>query len=266
MLAGYYNAEFKGSPKSEADVTVAGMQLEFPVELEVPAKLDELARSVPRAEILVLSEYTFDGPLPAKIKSWCRAHSKYLVVGAKEMLDATNFYNTAYVIGPYGDVVFKQVKSVPIQFFKDGLPAPEQNVWESPWGEIGICICYDLSYRRVVDELVRKGAKALIVPTMDVVDWGRRQHELHALIAPARAAEYGIPIFRVASSGFSQVVYENGKVATSAPSPGQGAIISGSLAMDTHPSVPIDAVLGPICVAISGLVLVAALIPKPKTA
>ena len=67
---------------------------------------------------------------------------------------------------------------------------------------IGICICYDLSYRRVTDPLIRMGAQALIVPTMDVADWGRRQHELHARVAPVRAAEYGVPIFRL--PGFSR--------------------------------------------------------------
>jgi apolipoprotein N-acyltransferase len=54
---------------------------------------------------------------------------------------------------------------------------------------IGICICYDLSYSRVTDRLLRLGAQALIVPTMDLIDWGRRQHELHARVAPMRAAE-----------------------------------------------------------------------------
>ena len=93
--------------------------------------------------------------------------------------------------------------------FKDGLPAPEQKVWDSPWGKIGICICYDLSYTRVTDALVRQGAQMLIVPTMDVETWGQHQHELHARIAPVRAAEYGILIFRVASSGISQGSREN---------------------------------------------------------
>ena len=93
---------------------------------------------------------------------------------------------------------------MPIQFFKDGLPAREQRLWDSPWGKIGLCICYDLSYARVTDRLVRLGAQAMIVPTMDVVDWGQREHELHARVAPIRSAEYGIPIFRVASSGISQ--------------------------------------------------------------
>ena len=118
---------------------------------------------------------------------------------------------------------------MPIQFFKDGLPAPEQKVWNSPWGKIGFCVCYDLSYTRVTDELVRQGAQLLIVPTMDVEDWGRHEHELHARVAPVRAAEYGIPIFRLASSGISQAVAGGGQVVAKAPFPGSGEILSAKL-------------------------------------
>src|SRR6185295_5939558 len=105
-------------------------------------------------------------------------------------------------------------------FFNDGLPAREQKLWNSPWGKLGVCVCYDLSYRRVVDELIRQGAQALIVPTMDVAEWGEQQHRLHARVAPVRAAEYGVPIFRLCSSGISQLVDDRGKVLSSAPFPG----------------------------------------------
>jgi len=155
--------------------------------------------------------------------------SCYLIVGGEDPATNGNYYNTAFVIGTDGEIVFKQAKSVPIQFFKDGLPAREQKLWDSPWGKIGICICYDLSYSRVTDRLIRLGAQAIIAPTMDVADWGRHEHELHARIAPIRAAEYGVPIFRVASSGISQLVNRNGDVQASAPFPGELATISGVL-------------------------------------
>ncbi|MGI8966006.1 MAG: nitrilase-related carbon-nitrogen hydrolase, partial [Limisphaerales bacterium] len=192
-------------PQSNA-VFVAGIQMEFPSEANLTFALDKLLKNFPDAELLVLSEYTFDGAIPEKVKSWCRQNKKFLIAGGKDFLSNGKYYNTAFVIDPRGEIIFRQVKSVPIQFFKDGLPAPEQKLWNSPWGKIGICICYDLSYRRVVDELVRQGAQAIIVPTMDVSDWGNHQHELHTRIAPTRAAEYRIPIFRVASSGISQLV------------------------------------------------------------
>jgi apolipoprotein N-acyltransferase len=205
--------------------------------------------------LIVLSEYTLDGEPTEQLKSWCRDNQKFLIVGGKDSSPGTNYYNTAFVISTNGEVVFKQVKSVPIQFFKDGLPAPEQKLWDSPWGKIGICICYDLCYTRVTDELVRQGAQMLIVPTMDVADWGRHQHELHARVAPVRAAEYGIPIFRVASSGISQGVDAWGRVRSSAPFPGEGEMIffGVNLRPDRHGSLPLDRYLAPLCVGVTGL-------------
>jgi apolipoprotein N-acyltransferase len=174
-------------------LAVAGVQLEFPSEAEVRLELDKLLKRAPEAQLLVLSEYTFLDTIPDSIKRWCREHQRYLIVGGKDPAPNGNFYDTAFVIGPTGEIVFRQGKSVPIQFFKDGLPAHEQRLWESPWGRLGLCVCYDLSYTKVTDELVRLGAQAIIVPTMDVADWGRRQHELHARVAPVRAAEYAFP-------------------------------------------------------------------------
>jgi len=239
-------------------VDVAGLQLEFPVELEVPGKLDALNQKYPTAELFILSEYTFDGPIPKPVARWCKQNQKYLIVGAKEPTANGNFYNTAFVIGPEGEVVFKQVKAVPIQFFKDGLPAPEQRLWDSPWGKIGLCVCYDLSYTRVTDALVKQGAEALIVPTMDVADWGPTQHELHAMIAPMRATEYGIPIFRLASSGISQMVAAGGNVLSTASFPGQGESLQARLQFSANARRPLDRFFAPGCSAVSILGLVGA--------
>ena len=156
------------------------------------------------------------------------------------------------MVGPTGEIVFHQGKSVPIQFFKDGLPAREQRLWESPWGRLGLCVCYDLSYTRVTDELVRSGAQAIIVPTMYVADWGRRQHELHARVAPVRAAEYGVPIFRVASSGISQLVDLSGHEFARAGFPGGGLMLAGEMQLGRHGSRPLDRWLAPACTSITG--------------
>lgn len=250
-------SESKQQPRSVGSLKVAGVQLEFPTEKQVCSWLNELVKRHPQAELLVLSEYTFDTPLPDSVKAWCREHKRYLVIGAKDPVSPATFFNTAFVISPDGEVVFRQVKAVPIQFFKDGLPAPAQAVWQSPWGKIGICICYDLSYTRVTDRLVRQGAQLILAPTMDVEDWGKRQHELHARIAPVRSAEYRIPIFRLASSGISQAVDGAGRVTASAPCPAQGAMLFASLVLPERGQMPLDRWLAPLCSAISGLVCVA---------
>jgi apolipoprotein N-acyltransferase len=235
-------------------VSLVGVQMEFPPETIIPIILDHALAKNTNAPIFVLCEYTLDGPVPDSLKNWCREHSRFLVVGGKDPVGTNNYYDTAFVIGTNGDIVFKQVKSVPIQFFHDGLPAPEQKVWNSPWGKIGFCVCYDLSYTRVTDELVRQGAQLLIVPTMDVMEWGRHQHELHSRVAPVRAAEYGIPIFRVDSSGVSQAVTGGGYVIAQTSVPGNGEIFSAQLRLPRQGSLPLDRYLAPICTGITGII------------
>jgi len=164
------------------------------------------------------------------------------------------YYNTSFVVGTNGEIVFKQAKSVPVQFFDDGLPAQKQEVWNSPWGKIGICICYDLSYTRVTDRLIEQGAQLLIVPTMDLEDWGRHEHELHSRVAPVRAAEYGIPIFRLASSGISQAVSGEGNVITQTSLGTDGEILSAQLRLPRRGSLPLDRFLAPLCTSATGIV------------
>jgi len=244
-----------------SQVTLAGVQMEFPGENLIPKMLDQALAKNTNAAIFVLSEYTLDAGVPDNLKNWCRDHQRYLVVGGKDVVTNDIFYDSAFVVGTNGEVIFRQAKSVPIQFFHDGLSATNQALWNSPWGKIGICICYDLSYTRVTDRLVEQGAALLIVPTMDVTEWGRHQHELHSRVAPVRAAEYGIPIFRVASSGISQAVDDTGKVIAQTSIGGNGEIISAELGfLNKQEDLPFDRYLAPACTLMTGIILVLLLI------
>jgi apolipoprotein N-acyltransferase len=238
-------------------VRVVGLQLEFPDESLLLQHLELVARKHPQAELVVLSEYTLQRPPPAELRAWCQVHRKHLVVGGKDPISDSQFYNTVFVIDPQGEIVFRQAKSVPIQFFQDGLPAPAQGLWESPWGKIGFAVCYDLSYRRVMDRLIEQGAEALIVPTADETSWGAYEHRLHGRVARLRAAEYGVPILRVAGSGISQLVDARGRLVASAPFPGQGETLVGVLRLCGPGRLPIDRFLAPAAaVAVGGLILV----------
>ncbi len=242
--------------KNAPAISLVGVQLQFPPESLIPRVLDQAYAKHPDANIFVLSEYTLNGGIPDALKNWCRKHQRYLVVGGKDFITNDIYYNTAFVVGTNGGIVFQQAKCVPIQFFNDGRPAREQNVWHSPWGKIGLCVCYDLSYTRVTDKLIRQGAQLLIVPTMDVEYWGRRQHELHALVAPVRAAEYGVPIFRLCSSGISQAVDATGNVIASAPMPGNAAVMAARLRLPARGHLPVDRWLARGC-AFATLMLLA---------
>lgn len=255
ILFGLHLPALAESKSRHRTLSIVGIQMEFPPVNLVPKMLNQALAKNTNAQIFVLSEYTLDGAVPDSLKNWCRDNSRFLVVGGKDLITNHVYYNTAFVVGTNGEIVFKQAKSVPVQFFDDGLPAPEQKVWSSPWGKIGICICYDLSYTRVTDRLVEQGAQLLIVPTMDVEGWGLHQHELHSRVAPVRAAEYGIPIFRLASSGISQAVSGGGYVVAQTSFGAQGEILSAQLRLPSHGSLPLDRFLAPICTGVTGIVM-----------
>lgn len=263
----------KSQPPS--NLAFGGVQLEFVEEEKILSALDDLLTEYPLHHrtnfsldrqaglpLAILPEYALTDAPSEALRDWSRTNEMFLIVGGKDASPETNYFNTAFVISTNGEIVFKQGKSVPIQFFADGMPAAEQKVWESPWGKIGICICYDLSYTRVTDELVRQGARMLIVPTMDVANWGRHQHELHARIAPVRAAEYGIPIFRVASSGISQGVEANGRVQVIAPFPGEGERLYFAANLERRGEVPPDRLLAILSTGITGIFIVRAVIAR----
>lgn len=236
-----------GAPSS-ASLHVAGVQMEFPSDAEVVRRLDHLATDHPEAQILVLCEYTFHGPVPQAVRDVVKRHGRYLIVGAERAHEGGGFYDTAFVIGPDGQDVFQQGKSVPVQFMDDGLPATERRVWDSPWGNIGIAICYDVSYARVMDDFVRQGARGLILPTMDLESWGRYERRmLHGRMAPTRSAEYGVPVFSVWSSGESQLTDRAGHLIATAGYPGQGEEIAGPFDVSRPGRVPPDRMLAMAC-------------------
>jgi apolipoprotein N-acyltransferase len=243
------------NPKADVTLRVAGLQVEGIAEEKLPGLLEELRRRHPDTQLFVLPEYALQGEPQEALLAWCREQRRWLVVGGRRPVPGDGWFNTAFVISPEGRVVFEQAKSVPIQFFDDGRPAERQALWDSPWGPLGVCICYDLSYTRVTDRLVAAGARALIVPTLDEVGWGLAQHELHGRVAPLRAAEYGVPIVRVASSGISQLVAGDGRVTAAAPFSEDIIGIAGEVQLAGPGRRPLDRWLGPACVAGTAIIV-----------
>jgi apolipoprotein N-acyltransferase len=246
---------------------VAGVQLEHASDEANAKALDQLAIAHPEAQILVLSEYSFVGPVPEIVRAIVRKHKRYLVAGGMKLLKGNKFYDLAYVIGPDGKDVFEQIKSVPVQLMDDGLPAPLRQVWDSPWGKIGIAVCYDISYSRVMDDFVSQGARGLIVPTMDMTNWGLYERRmLHGRLAPLRSAEYGIPTFSVWSSGESQLVDRTGRVIASAGYPGQGQMIAGPFNLASGGRLPPDRWLARAAMIATGMLILCLLYHRFSTA
>ena len=98
----------------------------------------------------------------------------YLVAGSIPEIDNNKIYNTSYVFNRYGEKIGKHRKvhlfDIDIkgkQTFKesDTLNAGDEvTVFDTEFGKIGLCICYDFRFPELARLMVNKGAKAIIVP------------------------------------------------------------------------------------------------------
>ena len=159
-------------------------------------------------------DYETSGSVVTTLGDFVRTNSVHLLFGGQDRFgDKPNeFYNTAFLLLPDGSIGGKQVKAQPIQFFADGEPAEKQEPLVLAEHKVGVAICYDMGYPDVSRVLVERGAEFLVFPTMDALHWGELQHEQHAAMTSIRAVETGRTVFRVATSGISQLVYPNGMV------------------------------------------------------
>lgn len=94
-------------------------------------------------------------------------HGVWLLPGSMPWADGTRVLNRAPLISPDGALRF-QDKSVMTRFeaerwgVQGGAPP---RVFETPWGRIGIAICYDSEFPNLVHAQVTAGAKLILVPS-----------------------------------------------------------------------------------------------------
>ena len=103
-----------------------------------------------------------------------KTNNIYLVAGSIPEKYKNKIYNTSYVFDRQGEKIGKHRKihlfDIDIknkQKFKesDTLSAGDEvTVFDTEFGKIGLCICYDFRFPELSRLMVNKGAKAIIVP------------------------------------------------------------------------------------------------------
>ena len=107
-----------------------------------------------------------DGPSSQEIASVCSETGVHAVAGFIEK-DGGRFFNSAMIVGPDG--VIGSYRKVHLPFLGvDRFLSPGDrpfDVFELPFGRVGINICYDSSFPEAARVLKLKGAEMVILPT-----------------------------------------------------------------------------------------------------
>lgn len=108
-----------------------------------------------------------DGPTVTALSQAARQHNLYVVC---PLLTSENGrrYNSAVLIGREGEIVGVYHKNFPThsELEQDITPGTETPVFQTDFGRVGICICFDLNYWEVGSGLSANGAELVIWPSM----------------------------------------------------------------------------------------------------
>jgi predicted amidohydrolase len=150
-----------------------------------------------RAKFAVAEAVPGDGPILTAMRRAAREHHVSLVLGGMpEAVSATHVHNTSVYLDAAGDVraVYRKIHLFDVAI-PDGATYRESAtvaagdtpvLAETPWGGLGLTICYDVRFPELYRELSRRGARMLTVPAAFTLHTGR--DHWHALLR-ARAIE-----------------------------------------------------------------------------
>ncbi len=224
----------------------------------------DLIANVPaqRVDLVVMPELAYARPaeealaLPVGPALLARRMSAPVVFGAAEGdLKGNRWNNVAAVAGPDGRLLGLFPKQRPVPLLNDGRPGAVRPVFAVDGGILGVAVCYDFDAPEVAGSLTATGATVLVAPTMDLMSWGRVQHEHHALLFRLRAVENARWLLRASSSGRTEAISPHGVPSVDGIEVGgPGHLILPFAHRTTWALGGRLAYLGPVAAAISALV------------
>jgi nitrilase len=156
---------------------------------------------------LAQAESELDGEVGRQLKALCLTHSVWMVAGTIPVLvpEVDRPRARCFVINPQGKVEIFYDK---IHLFdasvsdKQGVyresdsysPGSDVVTFDSPWGRIGLAVCYDLRFPELFRKLADAGAQIVMLPSAFTYATGSAHWEV---LCRARAIENGLFVVAV---------------------------------------------------------------------
>ena len=128
------------------------------------------------------------GPAYRALSALARERGIWLVGGTLPELAEDRVYNTCYVFAPDGQLAAKHRKmhlfDIDVaggqRFMESETLTAGNNVttFETPWGVVGVCVCFDFRFTELSELMVLAGAKLVVVPAAFNMTTGPAHWEL----------------------------------------------------------------------------------------
>lgn len=185
------------------------------------------------------------GAILAHCRSLARKHDCHLILGGfhEQSSDPEKSYNTCVHLDPDGEVVscYRKIHLFDVDL-ADGtrlmesdrtLPGDTTEITPTPFGPLGLSVCYDLRFPELYRSLVDQGARVLTVPSAFTASTG---HDHWHVLLRARAiecqcyllapAQWGLHHRSRTSYGHAMIVDPWGRIVAECSAEGDGVSIA----------------------------------------
>jgi predicted amidohydrolase len=193
--------------------TVRGMLREAArrgAEIALTPEVTNCVSSSRARQQAVLSQEAED-PTLAGLREEARALGLWLLIGSLALKTGDKdgrFANRSFLIGPDGAVVARydkihmfDVEVTEAETYRESAgyrPGEEAVLAETPWGRLGLTVCYDIRFPYLYRALAKAGAEMLTIPAAFSPVTGEAHWEV---LLRARAIETGAWVLAPAQSG-----------------------------------------------------------------
>jgi predicted amidohydrolase len=132
-----------------------------------------------------------DGPIVRALRSWAREHDVWLLGGSfPESIEGdSRVHNTSVLVSPQGDLVavYRKIHLFDVDLSTSGggrfaesasiAAGSEVVVAATPFGPLGLSICYDLRFPELYRRMAERGARFLAVPSAFTTHTGKDHWE-----------------------------------------------------------------------------------------
>lgn len=153
-----------------------------------------------------------DGEIVERLRGWASAHRLWLVGGsfAERIPGDTRTYNTCVCCAPDGELaaVYRKIHLFDVDLRASGgaayaesaavAPGSDLALANTPFGPVGLSICYDLRFPELYRALAARGARILTVPSAFTPQTGKDHWEV---LLRARAIENQAYVLAAAQCG-----------------------------------------------------------------
>lgn len=156
------------------------------------------------------------GEIWQALSDMAKENGLYLVAGSVPEDDGGKTYNTSYVFDPEGKCIAKHrkvhlfdidVKGGQRFMESETLTAGDSlTTFDTPWGKMGLCICYDIRFPEWTRLMALEGVKAVFIPAAFNMTTGPAHWELSFR---ARALDNQIYLFGCAPARDMEVSYHS---------------------------------------------------------